>query len=316
MVNSIKDKIELVRSVQGEQQRLVGLSMGLTLFTPIPFIDTAKLFNTVFQHYQSMVPKDVFKWQNLGGTNDSYKKITTAAFRTISSWLNQDDNYNGTCSIWLKDGGFSTDVGEYLFNIYGKDVASSKYDSCYVRLYFPYDIMDVMGSDVFIDEINKLMENLPFYSGYLGYTLNLSNLMTVAPYSRAIDKHIFAVTHRFQGVEIFKPHLENYEMKKYLRSPAWVTFLSKQSIEKLGGIEQIRLKIKGEFSFRKLQHGWGIQSGSQPLLGDRNHQQVIAPEQREFARLLIPFYSPNPAFLFSKREHEDSIAWIRRLTDL
>jgi Protein of unknown function (DUF3396) len=315
MDNDKAKQFELFLTVQGTLQRLVALSFGLTLFTPIPFRDTARAVKVMFDDYLSFVPMSTFHWQNLGGTSNAYKPISPRAFSTIDAWLTLRRSYGRSCAIWLKDGQTITDVGDHLFRLWGTDTAKTASDSNFACIFFPWTILDSTGSELFMTRMHQILQHVPFHSGYLGYTLSLSTLGQVAPYSDEIERKTFAIAQRYLGVEIVKPHLENYEMKSFLRPPSWTTFLSSPFIEKLGGIDQLRSSLKGNFIFRELDHGWSIQAGAKPQIGDRNRREDISPEQRLFARYLRSYYSDRPAYLFNDRPYEDTVAWMRRLIE-
>jgi hypothetical protein len=314
MNKAAADKLGLVMPVGGDQQRLMSLSVGLVLFTPIPFKDTAPAFKAMLDSYLQFVPRTQFRWQNLGGSSASFKALAPRAFATTDAWLTFQRSYGRSCAIWLKDGPTVTSVGDHLFNLWGKDRASRPCDSNYLRLHFPWSVAETDAREGFLTAIHAMLQDVPFHSGYLGYMLNVSTLATVVPYSDAINTAFYAAARRYVGLEVTKPHLENYEMKCFLRPPSWVTFVSAPFLEKLGGLEQLRGELKGTFTFRQLSHGWSIQAGSEPRLGDQNRQQDVAPEQRELARRFAPLYSDKPAYLFADKPHLETVDWMRRLT--
>jgi hypothetical protein len=314
MDKATAEKLDLVMPVQGEPQRLTSLSVGLLLFTPIPFKDTAAAFKGLLDEYLQVVPKARFRWQNLGGSSASFKPLAPRAFATIDAWLTLQRGYGQACSVWLKDGATVTDVGDNLFNLWGADRAKRPSDSNYLRILFPWTVVEGETREAFLAAVHGMLQNVPFHSGYLGYVLNVSTLATVAPYSAAINTAAFAAAQRYVGLEVAKPHLENYEMNIALRPPSWVTFLSPPFLERLGGVDQLRAELKGDFRFRQLAHGWSIQAGAEPRLGDRNRGQDVSPGQRELARVFSPCYSDKPAYLFADQPHGATVDWMRRLT--
>src|ERR1035441_4147666 len=140
-VSEVDDKLlsvfEAFGKANGQDQRLTSLSLGLTLFTPIPFRASALLYKAAFDRYVQLAPKDTFKWQNLGGSASQYKSLTKNAFATIDSWLTLKRNYGSGCAIWLKDGNSITDVGDRLFSLWGRDEKAREYDSNFLAIRFP-----------------------------------------------------------------------------------------------------------------------------------------------------------------------------------
>jgi hypothetical protein len=69
MTNQPTSEFELCAEVNGSRQRLTSLNVGLLLFTPIPFNESARQYRQMFDAYLSMVPKAAFRWRNLGGAS-------------------------------------------------------------------------------------------------------------------------------------------------------------------------------------------------------------------------------------------------------
>ncbi|HYO68840.1 MAG TPA: type VI immunity family protein, partial [Archangium sp.] len=252
--------LEHFETIDGESVRLVSLSMGLTLFLPIPFRDVAGTVKELFEQYLQLVPRTVFRWQNLGGTSSNYKPISSRAFSTIDGWLSLRRSYGSSCAIWLQDGPTDIGTGDYLFRLFGQDHATRPNDSGFLQILFPWNLPETMGQEPLVTRIHQLLQHLPFHSGYLGYTLETSTLNTIRPYSSIIATKSYAAAQRYPGLEITKPHLENYEMKAVLRPPSWITFLSHPFLEKLGGEKEFRGVLQGDFVLRPLEHGWSIQA--------------------------------------------------------
>ena len=310
-----RDGLELTREVDGHPRRLVGLNLGLVLFVPLPFSAIRDGARRLLERYLELVPLDSFSWQNLSGTARGYKPLAKSARATINGWLDGSRKYGRECSIWLSDGDDVTDAGEHLFELFGRDGQESEGDSNLVRMYFPHDTLTGGDPSAFVEGVHHVVDPLPFHSGYFGYTLNTSTLEPVEPYGSWIDEKLYAVARRYLGVEVFQPHLENYEMKTALRSPAWLTFLSSAFVDELGGVDSIRGTLGDELVVRELEHGWSFQCGERPVLADQNRKEDVAPEQRELARLMSGFFSEKPAYLFSERDHSDTVQWLRRFTE-
>jgi len=307
------EQIELFADVQGTRERVVGLNIGVTVFSQIPFRAHARAVERSWAAYLRDVPWTTFKFQNLTGTARGYKKIAPAAQSTISDWLAGARDYGSACSVWLKDGASATDAGNHLFRLYGKDDRDSDGDSNFLQILYPADIIDRVGVEPFTEQLHKILDPLPYHSAYAGYTLGTSTLLQVSPYSDVMDARLFAVGKRFLGVDITRPHLENYEMAEHLRSPAWMTFISSELIGRIGGVKKVRSALKGDFGFYDTKHGIGIRAGERPALADKNRRQQVAVEQRALASVLEPLYSKQPAYLFAKKPHEETVAWMRRL---
>jgi Protein of unknown function (DUF3396) len=304
---------EVFGKAGGQDQRLTSLSMGLTLFTPIPFRESAVLYRRLLEQYLRIVPKDIFKWQNLGGTAAQYKPLTKSAFTTIDSWLSLKKSYGAGCAIWLKDGSAITDTGEHLLRLWGRDIKEKEDDSNFLALRFPVHGSSLAEPIALRDAIYGLLQDLPFYSGYFGYTLNVSTLLRVSGYKQKINERAYAAARRFLGLEITDPVFENETMAACLRPPSWVTFLGAELIAKLGGKDYFQKQLTGDFLIHPLGHGLAIQAGSLPLLADRNREEDVSPEQRLLARILSPLYPKEPRRLFSEVPYEETKWYFQRL---
>jgi hypothetical protein len=312
MERGILEPIELFADVQGNRERIIALNVGLLVFFPIPFRLHAQAVENALSAYFNHVPWETFRFQNLTGTSRGYKKITASARATVSDWLNGKREYGKACSIWLKDGQSATDAGDNLLRLFGKDEPDSGNDSNYLLILFPADILDRTPPDAFADRVNEVVSAIPFHSAYVGYMLGTSTLLQVSPYSDLMDERLYAIGKRFLGIEITRPHLENYEMAAHVRSASWITYLSHTFVNLLGG-EQTFRSLKANFKIRQTKTGIGIQAGDMPQLGDKNRRREVAPEQRVLAGTLQSLYSNQPAFLFSTKAHDATIDWFRRL---
>lgn len=313
MSNVPLDKIELVAEVNGQQERVISLNIGLTVYFPIPFSSCLDAIYHLLNVYLTRVDWSTFKFQNLSGTAKGYKKIAPSARPTIVDWMERKRRYGSACTIWLKDQQSTTDAADNLVDLFARDVATKEFDSNYLRILFPRNIIEQHGRNSFLEWICNMLAPVPYYSAHLGYTLGTSTLLQVSPFSTLMNERLYAVGKRFLGVEIEKPHLENYEMKKFTRSPGWVTFLSNDLLVQVGGIESLKKSLQGDFGYMATKFGGGIRAGELPQVGDRNRQENALVEQRALAGKLEPLYSPMPAKLFSNKEHEETLAWLRRL---
>jgi hypothetical protein len=304
-------QLELRKRVNGIEQRLVALNIGVTLFMPAPFRDCAPHLGQAFAKYLKIVPPTVFRWQNLRGTEAGFKAVSNRTFATLDACLGLRRSYGSRCSIWLKDGEATTDVGDNLFSLYGKDAGAS-----FAQMLFPAAVLDDVAPTAFAQSIHDILEGVPFHSGYAGYTLGVSTLDWSAGHDRDIGAKCHAAVRRFRGVEHFSPISECSEMAASVRPPSWITFLSTGMLGRLGGADGLKARLgDGEFTWRALQHGSSIQCGPAPLLADGDRGEDVSLEQKRLAAILLPLYPKEPPLLFRGRPYEDTIAWLRRHVD-
>jgi hypothetical protein len=307
------EKIELNADVNGVSERVLSLTFGLTVYFPIPFSAQLEAMHHVFDTYLEHIPWATFKFQNLSGTAKGFKKVAASSRQTIVDWFEKKRSYGNECYIWLKDGESPTDAGDNLFEIQAREKGTRDTNADALIIRFPRDIVTDMGADALVQWLCKMLDELPYYSGHAGYVLATSTMLTVSPVSTLMNERMYAVGKRFIGIEIERPLFERYEMKKFVRPPSWLTFLSKDLLASMGGIESLRKSLKGDFGYTATKFGWCIRAGALPQIGDKNRKEDALPEQRALAEKLAPLYSPMPVKLFSNKDHAETLGWHRRL---
>ena len=113
-----------------------------------------------------------------------------------------------------------------------------------------------------------------------------------SPYPRIRAKHepiVFEIAKRFPGLEVDYPtsHAIWLRQEDGIKGGNWLTILGDSWIEKLGGINELRSKLTGDFIISEYPGGVLIQAGSRPQMGDLE-KGVILEAYARLAAVLKP----------------------------
>src|SRR4051794_29200871 len=97
------DKTRKAFDLFEDDEQIMRLGLGMTLFFPRPFEAARTGVWELWQRYVAFVGKDKFTWARLGGGNRS-RAVSTPVFRTIESWLTGQKDYGNTCWVSIHDG--------------------------------------------------------------------------------------------------------------------------------------------------------------------------------------------------------------------
>jgi hypothetical protein len=92
---------------------------------------------------------------------------------------------------------------------------------------------------------------------------------------------------RFPGLELDYPIHHAICCKEGIKGGNWLTVLSAELVDKLGGVEQLAATLGEPFVFTDYSGGVLIRAGSVPELGDRN-RQIDTPTYAKLAKALKP----------------------------
>jgi hypothetical protein len=79
---------------------------------------------------------------------------------------------------------------------------------------------------------------------------------------------------RFPGFNVENPVLLSRHLTNAIKGVNWLTILSDEFLNKLGGLEKIQGQLDDNFPFYYYHGGGLIQSGTSPQIGDRNRKNI------------------------------------------
>lgn len=294
---------------QGEEH-IMRLGLGMNLFFPRPFKDVKSSIWELWQRYLAFVGENSFTWARLGGGNRS-RKVSSSTFKTIKSWLHGEKDYGDTCWISIHDGLIDT-LGQHSFILEGYDqVVDYDTRACFIEMAFPLNFLELFEPAQLADHLIKIADPVPLYCGNAGLIFHRS------PYKfqRTIGQ-MAKLSRRFEGVEISANEELCFLASKGLASINWLTFLSRELINRLGGVDTMTANLPAECVTTPLRHGGMVlRLSEKPLLGDRNSGRDELKIWRQAYQVLkqVQFIDLEFEFDSSEFDAERTAEWLQRL---
>ena len=289
---------------------IMRLGIGLTVFLPTPFEDVRQDIWQLWQKYVDMVGKDTFTWARLGGGNRS-RNVNASVFKTIEAWLTGTKSYGKDCWISINDGPMDC-LGRNSFELEGlRKSTGTNQKSGHLDIGFPLNLLQERGGPALADALVSLVEDTRFLCGTAGFIFHRS------PYKfNATIGKMAALSRRFEGVEVTASAREHYWAQKGLVTVNWITLLGSQLVDQSGGVEKLSKQLASGVRVISLEHGLAIQSGKEPLLGDRNSGKDELGLLRKTYRVLKPLQFVDPVYEFDPFEFdgERTAEWLQRLS--
>lgn len=143
--------------------------------------------------------------------------------------------------------------------------------------------------------------------------------LTLTPDQTAHDLH----TESAFGLCRLHPGLANWTrertpMAKHgIRDTNWLTVVSNELLEKVGGIKAARKKLSDAIVLHEVKEGWLFQAGPEPLLGDANEPGDPFVHYREVALFLKPLRDKTMQWSFDNVpfNSEEFRRWIARFDE-
>jgi len=126
--------------------------------------------------------------------------------------------------------------------------------------------------------------HLTAFHGYGGIGLSYSPDHFI---SSRYGSQIIGFGMRFPGLELDYPIPHAIWCREGIKGGNWLTVLSTELVDKLGGVEQLAATLGEPFVFTEYSGGVLIRAGSVPELGDRN-RQIDTPNYARLAKALKP----------------------------
>ena len=242
------------------------------------------------------------KWKRLKNGIDSYI--------SPREWVLTNPDYRWT--LIYHSGEKSSDASDvelYTFNI--GDVPETDMTS-FLRVHLPVTILsDAQG---IAERIRHWSELLQPDHGYAGFCLAQSH-----GYEREeAVSHEYALAQRFPGLDIYANVPHAMKLGHYIKGAQWLTILSNEFLEKIGGVTVVKEKMDG---LPVLEYAGGavLQAGPLPQLGD-TEQNIPMTDYERVAVIVEPLrhknygggaemLAPGPKF-----DSHSYMAWLARFS--
>jgi hypothetical protein len=289
--------------------RLMQLSFGMRLFFKGPFSDVREGVGELWRRYLNLVGKDTLTWARLGGGNRS-RKVDTSVFKTIEAWLGGTKHYGDDCWISVHNGPMDG-IESHSFRVTGRDRQLDwEQEASYVELNLPLDFPATADPVALARTLIHLAEPTAFHDGVAGFAFHRS------PYEfNATVKRMGQLGMRYQGVEIAAAQRLAYLAVHGLPTVNWITFLGKELLQRVGGPEALAAMLPPTSAITSLPHGVAVQSGAQPVLGDRNESDDGLQALRKTYGVLRPLQFVDSEIPFSGLSFNSAQTqkWLTRL---
>jgi hypothetical protein len=253
------------------------------------------------------------KWAHPG--NRGFQKLDKPADKDPSQWLREPDSDGQLMSSGWEfywHGGKTKEEANH-FRVTAVGAASRHGDELsFFSASLPLSwFADHEGS--FPSLAMKWCQILKPEHGYGGLSILESPRLSIAQTHGAVA---YAMARRFPGLELDDPTTHVLYLKDGIKGGNWLTVLSEQWLDKLGGISVLSQKLGPEFQFYPYVDGAVIQAGPTPELGDVN-RQLIPVRYRHLAQVLRPIRAPlHSGFHGFGLTREKSEEWLARFDNV
>ncbi|WP_257455105.1 DUF3396 domain-containing protein [Archangium lipolyticum] len=180
-----------------------------------------------------------------------------------------------------------------------------------MSVWLPTEYLEEHGPGRVCELAMELASSLPFLcSGYAGLSFHCSTDMVGV--MNKIKKFCF----RYPGLDIPDLGWLSLHIGTHVRGPAWLTFLGQPLLGQLGGVAELRSRLRSEGTTVQEMEGDRavITLGPWPKAGDTERGDVL-PAYRELARVLEPWLYHQEKGRRPVFTPEDMLRWERRFLD-
>lgn len=285
-----------------------GINIFFYMDRPLPEI--APFVAQALEAYLEFIPAGTL--QTYFANNGTYRNYTTRQLnKDLKTLRKVPEGYEAFLFEYSQ--GVNGEVGSYAIHFYGTllDLPKSPLETNLLRMEFPYDALDDVGIERFIDFVAQVADLVPFESGNAGFAMKRSQL-----YKNNVSPLVNQLLPRYLG---FDPSFEyiRYETKGHTFSAHWINLFGDELTKRLGGPDAIR-KALPEADIRQLDHSLLVRAAKLPPIGDVNRRAPDIGRLPDLARLMIPtrlkitgFGEPNfdPMPWLARYDNMDSRPW-------
>jgi hypothetical protein len=235
-----------------------------------------------------------------------YKKLSPQVLRRTFKWL-QEPRRDAEFYEFHFGQGPEGGVGSYAAHFKGSDLRDAQEDNLLV-LEFPFDFLETVSSDRFVQFVRAVAETIPFESGNAGYAFQHPQT-----FSSKTPDAINAMLPRYLG---FEPsyYESRTDMRGHCPSVNWINFLDSRLTDKVGGLQRVRKVLPGSVAVEPIKGGTMIRATGLPFVGDVSQGAKDIGHAPDVARLLrevrysttgfgTPDFAPGPWLArFDERE--------------
>lgn len=173
----------------------------------------------------------------------------------------------------------------------------------YIR--FGLTIEEVLADpEAYVALCLKAVGDLPFRGGMAGLSMNYEDV-----YINGSEHLTLPIIARYKGVNVINPW--RYRDMDGVPTINWLTFVSAESVARLGGLAAIEAQVAGGVKLYPLTHGLMLRAGERPLLGSVNRQEAM-DDYYTVGRILAPVKSTIQIESDVAGDDDETTAYIHR----
>jgi hypothetical protein len=293
-----------------EGQIIARENLYLAFFREVPFQKMVQGVAEVFEQWLNMVPQETLSWCVLSETQEEYKPFTKARLNRCRKLL--------TKSIAAKKNVYIDLVGpqpygaDYRFIVAGyKELEKDGYidETNLVEMRFPTGFLQDYGEKRFTEFATTGFQTLGCDSGLatFGYSAGSD-----ADYSKA-SPHIIPLAFQHPGFDLAENEFVSSIIGKKCRGARWLTMLSNELIEQIGGKNKLQGLVKQGIDIRTTENGVVLRAGTTPEIGNTN-RNVAVPMLSAIAKVIehVTFFEDNGLLPLLDHDPEKRDRWERR----
>ncbi|WP_257457551.1 DUF3396 domain-containing protein [Archangium lipolyticum] len=209
----------------------------------------------------------------------------------------------------------STTEDRYRFRYHGKPLNDPSLGNkpgavSAVSFWLPTEYLEEHGPDRVRALAIEIAALLPFCSGHAGLSFNCETDLV------GVKREVRKLCFRYPGMDIPELGYTSWEIGTRVRGPAWLTFLGQPVLGELGGVENLRARLRSpETTVQDMGAERAvIILGPWPEAGDAENGRDL-PAYRELARVLEPWLFHEKPLRGGTFTPEDLLRWERRFLD-
>jgi hypothetical protein len=287
---------------KGKEESSVWPSLTLTLYSNAALAELSPFAAILLRRYVEAIPKDVLRSALI---REDFGPLTHQRFkrdiRRLEAPLKKDEG--GRLIYSSSEFGPPGDYGCYfrILDLTDKELVGPL-ETNVMRFEFPWGLAEGSEIERVVSLFNMLAESVPFACGTAGFGFSYWREDRFAgDQVRAMLARYIAFDHSDVGAN---------NLRERTPSPAWITFLSTDLVEKLGDISRVHQDCPNLQIYR-LTHGLSLRAALRPPVGDINRGAEDIGCLPSVARWLKPLRFRASSFPGSQVEI-DVPAWLQR----
>ncbi len=295
---------------------VVALRGGFSLFTDVPFNESADAALATYERLLNAGPRDRFRWYYNEAMTEA-KPVSPRSFSMMKRKLQLKKQEKHLYSLTFYNSAEPDIPAEHAVKlVWFPREGYSAYCASTLRYVIPGPELESRPHEM-LEQVLATCEQLPFLSGLAGYSLEFGLYDEVeglrASYGRMMR-------HPGIDLEYVISGCDSIGRGKGIKGLGWLTMLGTPLVDRLGGRETLRARLPDAVQIHPTAYGLVLQLGDAPVIGDVNRQDRL-PLWRETYQVLKPVHEPVIEAWMTRGtkfdlglddEDEKTEAWLRR----